>query len=124
VPDHQLKELAMVNLCAPVAVEGCDYIPLVRKSLDLSCSLGILFLRKGDPGALVTQDGDIDNRLKVLFDALKVPNSDNACAYPQSESSTYCLVESDNMIQGIAIETDRLLTPKTADEKEVHLSFR
>jgi hypothetical protein len=32
-------------------------------------------------------------------------------------------VESDNMIQGIAIETDRLLTPKTADEKEVHLSF-
>jgi hypothetical protein len=58
VPDHQLKELAMVNLCAPVAVEGCDYIPLVRKSLDLSCSLGILFLRKGDPGALVTQDGD------------------------------------------------------------------
>jgi hypothetical protein len=121
VEEEELHKQGLVNLCAPLQIAEKHYIPLVRKTLDLNCSLEILFLRKGDPGALVTQDGDIDNRMKVLLDALKMPSPDNAQKYPQSESPTYCLMESDSLVQGLDIDTDRLLFPQTQDEKEVHL---
>ena len=40
----------------------------------LTCGLKILFLRKEGPGKLILQGGDIDNRLKTLLDALKMPS--------------------------------------------------
>jgi len=121
VSDEELTKDGFVNLCRTLEVATKPYIPLVRNSLDLNCSLEILFLRKGDPGALVTQDGDIDNRMKVLLDALKMPSAENVTKYPQQESPTYCLMESDSLIQGLSIKTDRLLSPKTEDDREVHL---
>jgi hypothetical protein len=121
VDEADLRKDGFINLCEPVPVDGHPFIPVARKSLDLNCSLEILFLRKGDPGALVTQDGDIDNRMKILLDALKVPPAENVRKYPQKESPTYCLLESDSLIQGLDIDTDRLLSPRTDDEKEVHL---
>lgn len=53
----------------------CDFrfVPLIRKETGFTCSLDILFLRRGHPGELITQGGDIDNRIKVLFDSLKMP---------------------------------------------------
>ena len=119
--DETKKQNGFENLCEPLTVAGLPCIPLVRKSLELNCSLEILFLRTGDPGALVTQDGDIDNRMKILLDALKVPNADNVAKYPQKESPIYCLMESDSLVQGLDIDTDRLLTPTTQDDREVHL---
>src|SRR5579862_2503966 len=58
----------------PIEVGDREYQPLVRKSLDLNCELQILFLRQQDPGELVSQGGDIDNRVKTLLDALRVPS--------------------------------------------------
>jgi hypothetical protein len=44
--------------------------------LSLACGLDILFLRRDMPGVpLIHSGGDIDNRLKTLFDALKIPES-------------------------------------------------
>lgn len=48
------------------------FIPLVTNRHHMICELDILFLRREQPGALV-HGGDIDNRLKVLFDALQMP---------------------------------------------------
>ena len=47
-------------------------IPLVSDSNAVSCKLEILMLRYGPPGKAL---GDIDNRLKALFDAGKKPGS-------------------------------------------------
>jgi hypothetical protein len=62
---RNLKQFPMgdheTDLCAPIREDGKQYIPLVRKSLDLNCHLNILFLRQEDPGSLVLQGGDIDN---------------------------------------------------------------
>jgi hypothetical protein len=41
---------------------------------DTSCSIDILFLHRDAPGRIVRSGGDIDNRIKVLFDALRVPD--------------------------------------------------
>lgn len=65
------------NLCEPIEVGRHKFIPLVRESMALICGLDVLFLRKEEPGALIKQGGDIDNRIKTLFDGLKVPSQDD-----------------------------------------------
>jgi len=59
------------RLCDPLEVSGKKFLPLVRQSLSLVCKLDILFLRKEEPGGIITQSGDIDNRLKTLFDGIE-----------------------------------------------------
>jgi hypothetical protein len=110
-----------INLCEPITKGPKQYIPIVRKSLDLNCSLEILFLRQEDPGSLVLQGGDLDNRIKTLFDALRVPDEDVERNYPQAQTPTYCLLESDTLISGFDVSTGRLLFPNTNHRNEVHL---
>jgi hypothetical protein len=109
------------DLCAPIIHGDQSYIPLVRKSLDLNCYLNIQLLRQEDPGSLVLQGGDVDGRLKTLFDALRKPDNDVANRYPQAQNRTYCLLESDALIAGFDVSTDRLLFPQTPRQNEVHL---
>ncbi len=47
------------------------FVPLVSRILFMVCDLDILFLRREPRGFIVNFGGDIDNRLKVLFDALR-----------------------------------------------------
>lgn len=85
------------------------YTPLVRQSLSLACELNILFLRDQDPGDVFTQSGDLDNRIKTLFDALRMPKKDEQDqATPESEH-LYCLLEDDALISDFSVQTDRLL---------------
>lgn len=110
------------HLCAPIAVRGLNCIPLVRESLALACGLDILFLRKEEPGKLISQGGDIDNRLKTLFDALRMPTPDD---FNGSEgelpNDLYCLLESDSLINDFSVRTARLLTRPGASASEVRL---
>lgn len=71
-PSQPLPE-GWTDLCEPLTQNGNVHIPLVRKSLDLNCSLEVLFLRQEDPGSLVLQGGDVDGRVKTLLDALAMP---------------------------------------------------
>jgi hypothetical protein len=50
-----------------------NVVPLVTARLNLMCHLDIVFLRPGQPGSVITQGGDIRNRVKTLFDALQAP---------------------------------------------------
>jgi hypothetical protein len=111
----------MVDLCKPIIRGAKEYIPLVRKSLDLACALEVLFLRQEDPGALVLQGGDLDNRIKTLCDALRIPDEDVEARYPQKQSPTYCLLESDSLVSALDVSTERLLFPQTKYPNEVHL---
>ena len=97
-------------------------MPLVRESLALACALDILFLRKEEPGKLILQGGDIDNRIKTLFDALRMPSTDDFNG-TQGElvNPFYCLLENDSLINDCAIRTGRLLTRPNADVSEVRL---
>lgn len=111
-----------VSLIPPINVGECAYMPLVRESLHLSCELQILFLRQQDPGALISQGGDIDNRIKTLLDALRMPSKDEQDRSGQPEASKlFCLMESDTLVSRLDVDTDRLLFPKTDKPHEVHL---
>ncbi len=89
------------------------FVPLATKSLHLVCQLDITFLRREEPGHLVRHGGDIDNRLKVLFDSLRVPNFEQVTKLAPSvdENPLYCLLEDDAMITGFRVTSERLLEP-------------
>lgn len=109
---------------------GYKFVPLVSNHLKLSCALDILFLRRDMPGIpLIRSGGDIDNRLKVLFDALRVPeNCEELSAASKAQSEEpyfFCLLEDDALITEIAVTTDTLLIPcKDGDESNVHLVIK
>jgi hypothetical protein len=101
-------------------------LALVREKLNLVCDLDILFLRRENPGQLIKSGGDIDNRLKVLFDALRMPQDDNEVRgfEPQpGNRALFCLTEDDKLITGFRVTTDRLLEPpqSPAEENNVQL---
>jgi hypothetical protein len=93
---------------------GFRFVPLVNKQYDLICSLDVLFLRRENPGDLLLQGGDIDNRVKTLFDALRIPEGTElpAEAVPgDGEDPMYCLLENDSLVTDLKVTTDRLLRP-------------
>jgi hypothetical protein len=88
--------------------------------------LTITLLRPEPPGRIVTQGGDIDNRLKTLLDALKIPRESELPAGEvpsEDESPFFCLVADDALITSLDIKTDRLLDP-SAKASEVVLLIR
>jgi len=109
---------------------GYQFVPLVSNYLKLSCSLEILFLRRDMPGIpLIHSGGDIDNRLKVLFDALRVPTDCNELAGankdPDESPYFYCLMEDDTLIHEVTVTTDTLLKPYAPpQENDVHLIIK
>jgi hypothetical protein len=95
----------------------CNYkfVPLVNEHLKLSCGLEILLLYR-ERLSPIGESGDIDNRLKTLFDALQIPhNCDHipkgAIKDADEEPYFFCLLEDDKLITDVKVTTDKLLTP-------------
>jgi hypothetical protein len=87
------------------------FLPLSQKKFFLRCSIDVLFLRREKPGKVFMR-GDIDNRLKTLFDALKMPSPFQECGEQkpkEDENPFYVLLEDDETIADVSVTTDRLL---------------
>jgi len=102
---------------------GGRFVPLVSKSGGFTCSLEILFLRRDNPGHLIASGGDIDNRIKVLFDGLRMPDTVaelGGLPIDSDENPFFCLLEDDSLITNVTVTTDRLLTPQETPEERIH----
>lgn len=121
------QEMALIDVMANQYSRcGYRFLPIVTEGRGLSCELDVLFLRRDPPGNLVKAGGDIDNRIKVLFDALRMPgNCTEVSNYPvgPDEDPFYVLLEDDSLITKISVTTDRLLLPQADGEhvNDVHL---
>jgi hypothetical protein len=90
---------------------GYRFIPLVTEEYGVRCSLDILFLRPEEPGMLI-KSGDIDARIKTIFDALRMPKNldETGGSGPEAdENPFFCLLEDDKLISEIKVNTDNLL---------------
>lgn len=104
------------------------FAPLVASNVHLVAELEITLLRPEPPGAIVRSGGDIDNRIKTLLDALKVPDA-NAIplgAMPEEgEDPFFCLLEDDALITKLSVHADRLLErPVSPSEVELMMLVR
>jgi hypothetical protein len=99
---------------------GFQLVPLVTRERELRCSLDILLLRPEEDRFIFTS-GDIDGRLKTLFDALRMPDNERETggAVPgEDETPLFCLLEDDRLISEVRVNTDQLLLlPR---QKELH----
>jgi hypothetical protein len=102
------------------ACAGNRFVPLVTEESGFTCSLDILFLRRDDPRGFVVHGGDIDNRLKVLFDALRMPKEVKelgGLSIDADEDPFFCVLQDDKYITNISVTTDRLILPQEEGEK-------
>jgi hypothetical protein len=109
--EEELFETGMRYLAAKWDRSGRGYIPVVAEEMNIRCSLDILFLRPEEAGMII-KGGDLDNRMKTLFDALRVPiNLAEAGGEKGNEGDEpiYCLLEDDRLISEVRIVTDQLL---------------
>lgn len=106
-PDYEITAIRNVG--------GYIFAPLVYEALKLVARVNITILRPEEPGSIITQAGDIDNRLKTLFDALRMPREKQEIpgSWHQDEDSLplLCVLEDDNLIIDVQVKTDRLLLP-------------
>jgi len=106
---------------------GFRFLPLVNSTYNLICDLEMVFLQKQLPGDSIFHAGDIDNRIKTLLDALRVPSDQNEIKgfTPQTdEDPFYCLLEDDRLVSGFCVTMDRLLRDAPDDNaNRVHLTI-
>jgi len=85
--------------------------PLVSSEYAAVADINLFMLRAGATGEIL-KGGDIDNRLKTLFDALSIPSQDNQLpsqAPGDDQVPFYCLLEDDRLVSSVRVETAPLL---------------
>jgi len=109
-PDHSTFER-----CGPFL-----FLPLVTARVSLVAKVDILFLRPQPPGSLVTHAGDLDNRIKTLFDSMTTPRDlqqlPDGIRPGADETPYFTLLQDDALITGFSVQTDRLLDARKASE--------
>jgi len=89
---------------------GFTFLPLISERIFTLAELDILMLRPGTPGSIAVGGGDIDNRLKTLFDSLQPPHpTDSYQSAWDASTPLSCLLQDDKLITRVNVETDRLL---------------
>lgn len=101
---------------------GYRFLPLVREQWSLHCSLSILFLRRDIPGSVI-HAGDLDNRVKTVIDSLRRPRNANELIGNETpadgEDPFYVLMEDDNQVSQLTVETDTLLDPVISGDADL-----
>jgi hypothetical protein len=93
---------------------GTKFVPLVSRAGGFTCAIDILFMRLDNPGSVVKHGGDLDNRIKVLLDGLRMPDNESELAgipFDTDEQPFFSLLEDDKLITSLKITTDMLLEP-------------
>ncbi|HMM86616.1 hypothetical protein [Azohydromonas sp.] len=99
---------------------GLHFAPLVTQRLNLYVELSVLLFRQQPRGTLITDGGDIDNRLKTLLDGLRVPHGslEGRKTLPDEPDPDpmFCLLEDDSLVTKVSVESEQLLRPARPDE--------
>jgi len=80
-------------------IHGAAFIPLITGPMEASCHLALRVGRPAVPGGIVFGGGDLDGRLKTLFDALSVPKDAGAIdAKDVTQGEYICLLSDDELL--------------------------
>ena len=84
-------------------INNVKFIPLVIKNFYVE--LDIIMLVPGHQWMSLFSKGDLDNRIKTLLDALRIPSNKEELPnnFSSSPNPFYCLLEDDSLISHISI---------------------
>lgn len=106
-PNHPADRVAFCR----VPLGGFEFVPLIHRAFYLACQLDVTWLRKEKPGRILA-NGDIDNRLKTLFDGLRMPHHVNELGGVTPDvpgQRLYCLMDDDSLVSKLSVSTHQLL---------------
>ena len=93
-------------------VGGRFFLPMAIKSLTFRCEVDILILSPSRDLGII-RNADIDNRVKTLIDALRLPTQRSEVSQVICENTVdhpvYVLLEDDSLITSISAKSDSLL---------------
>lgn len=110
-------------------VGSFQFAPIVSQAhgWNTIAEIDILFMRPSEPGQLLGHGGDLDNRIKSLFDGLRMPSinelPDNDKPAPD-ETPFFCVLQDDSLVTGFSVKTDRLLVPANTGKVELIIHTR
>jgi hypothetical protein len=93
-------------------IDGIIFAPLICNALEFICQLDITMLWPEEQGVISKVGGDIDNRLKTLFDALQCPDANQIKPVKErfaDKQPFFCLLEDDKLITSVNVRTHTLL---------------
>ena len=103
-----------------VEKDGLRFAPLITRRLHLYAEISVLLFRQQPRGTLITDGGDIDNRLKTLLDGLRIPRGSNEGRQERPDvpdpDPFFCLLEDDSLVTKVTVESEQLLRPADPDE--------
>jgi hypothetical protein len=109
----------------PIRRHGQTFLALARPELRLKCQLDIKMLVNHEPGSVLTGTGDLDNRIKTLNDALRVPKEQHEMGSHQvpAGQAYICLMSDDALVTGFKVAMDRHLGLVNQTPHYVHLDI-
>lgn len=104
---------------------GIEFVPLVIRIRYMECHLAIDWHRHDPPGTILSESGDIDNRLKTLFDALRMPQheSELPVGCKHRGGPFFCLLEDDSLITRLSVNTSQILGKGQYGPNDVELTL-
>lgn len=100
-----------------------EFVPLINEYMYLVADLQIHLLRPEPPGSVKAQSGDLDNRMKTLLDALRMPRVPDEIpsndAAGTDEYPFFCLLEDDALINSFSVVTHRWLEPNSPRKEAI-----
>lgn len=85
------------------------YLPVVSEAIHTHARLTITLLAGVDVHRPAFANGDIDNRVKSLIDALAAPSQATQIPSSAPAVGTICLLSDDSLVDGLTIQTGPLL---------------
>jgi hypothetical protein len=92
----------------PIVINGHKFYPLARVVFKLKCEIKVDLHVNHEIASVITNVADLDNRLKTLFDALRMPKEPHEIKDHMPNIDEFCcLLENDIIISALQIETFR-----------------
>jgi hypothetical protein len=103
---------------------GYRFVPMVTRVMEADCHLRIALRRPIKPGTIIYSGGDLDGRLKTLFDAFAMPpqQQDLPEGITGNDAPCLCLLESDELITGLSIESEEWRAAPSSHHAEADIT--
>jgi len=96
-----------------IPVRDFSFLPVISEAGFNVAEVDVELLQSECAGSIITMTGDIDNRLKTLFDAFKIPFRPGELpteAKPcEEEFPFFCVLQDDHLITRVSVQTRRRL---------------
>jgi hypothetical protein len=100
----EAQKTSLERLATNFRIGDRKILPIVTRDDFLVCGLDVLLLRRDFTS--VVNSGDLDNRIKTLIDALRIPSADEVVEGP--ENPLCCVMENDKLVSEIRVLADYL----------------